>query len=236
MQTIENQKYVFRLLQFLFFNRTQKAKTKFFWNQQYSIVQFKIVDFMGFIEIKNKSQYQPEQIIQFFDKLQTMKLFFKIIINRSFQSFVIFPIPIIKARKEFGEYGPWIVEITILQELYKYRYKFSLPKYYLTYQKDFELQVKLHFIQIYSSQSLKKTFYVSQILDHYKRSNNIKKSQVKRLIKDSLQQALAHNIIQNYCKVEFKNKTWKPQFIEIKKLNNSIIGQSDTLNFYELFF
>lgn len=231
---IDEKKTFFKFLQFLAFSRAQKANTKIFWDQPYSIVQFKIIDFMDFIKIKNQNQYQREQLIQFFDKLQTMKPFLKIITNNSFQNSVIFPI--IKARKEFGEYGPWIVEIAILQELYFYSYRFFLPNYYLTYQKDFELQVKLHFIQTYSSQSLKKTFYVNKILEHHKRSNNRKKAQVKQLIKDSLQQALTYKMIQNHCEVEFKNRTRKPQSIEIKKLNNLIIGQSDTINFYESLF
>jgi hypothetical protein len=187
---------------------------------------------MDFIKIKNKNQYQREQLIQFFDKLQTMKPFLKIVTNNSFQSFVIFPI--IKTKKEFGDYGPWIIEIAILQELYFYNYRFFLPNCYLTYQYDFELQVKLHFIQIYSSQSLKKTFYVNKILDQYKHSNNKKRAQVKDLIKYIFQQALAHKIIQDYCRVEFKDKVRKSQSIEIKKLNNLIIGQSDTIDFYEL--
>lgn len=41
-------------------------------------------------------------------------------------------------------------------------------------------------------------------------------------------------MIQNCCEVEFKDRTRKPQSIEIKKLNNLIIGQSDTINFYDL--
>ena len=40
----------------------------------------------------------------------------------------------------------------------------------------------------------------------------------------------------NYGRVKFKDKTKKSKFIEIKKLNNLIIGQSYTINFYELLF
>lgn len=54
------------------------------------------------------------------------------------------------------------------------------------------------------------------------------------MIKYIFQQALAHKIIQDYCRVEFKDKVRKSQSIEIKKLNNLIIGQSDTIDFYEL--
>ena len=237
LMDIYKKKHFFKFLQFLAFSRTQDANTKTFWDQSYYIVKFKITDFMDFIKIKNKNQYQREQLIQFFDKLQTMKPFIKVITNQSFQSSVLFPV--IKVRKEFEEYGVWIVEVAILQELYFFDYRFFLPDYFLTYQKDFELEVKLHFIQTYSSQSLTKTFYANKILDQYKNNNNQKKAQIKQLIQDSFQQALANKIIQDHCQVEFKNnknKERKPQFIKIRKLNNLIIGQAYAINFYELVF
>ena len=78
-----------------------------------------MTDFTDFIQ--NKNQYQREQLIQFFEKIQTMKPFVKIFTNESFESFTIFPS--VKTRKEFGEYGPWIIEVAILQELYFYSYR-----------------------------------------------------------------------------------------------------------------
>jgi hypothetical protein len=98
------------------------------------------------------------------------------------------------------------------------------------------LEVKLHFIQTYSSQTLTKTFYVNKILDQYKNNNNQKKAQIKQLIQDSFKQALVNKIIQDHYQVEFKNKERKPQFIKIEKLNNLIIGQTDVINFYESAF
>lgn len=189
---------------------------------------------MQFIKIKNKDQYQREQLIQFFNQLQTMKPFLNIVTNNEFQSFTIFPA--VRVKKEFVNYGSWIVEIAILQKVYLYSYRFFLPSYYLSYKKDFELQVKLHFIQTYGSQRLKKTFYVNKVMEHYKSSNNHKKSQIKHLIKDSLQQALGYKIIQNYCEVEFRNPTRKSKLMEINQLSSLIIRQSNAINFYESSF
>jgi len=128
------------------------------------------------------------------------------------------------------------VEVTILQELYVFDSRFFLPEYFLSYKKDFELEVKLHFIQTYSSQSLTKTFYVKKILDQYKKNNNQKKAQMKPFIQDSFQQTLVNKIIQDSCQVEFKKKERKPQIIKIEKLNNLIIGQINVINFYETAF
>ena len=231
---IVKKKHFFKLLQFLAFSRTQDINIKTFWDQSYCIVKFKITDFMNFIKIKNKNQYQREKLIQFFGELQTMKPFIKVITNQRFHSSVLFPV--IKATKKFEEYGVWIMEIAILQELYFFNYKFFLPDYFLTYQKNFELEVKLHFIQTYSSQSLIKTFYVNKILDQYKNNNNQKKAQIKQIILESFRQALTNRIIQDHCQVGFKNKKRKSQLIKIRKLNNLIISQACVINFYELVF
>lgn len=122
LNSIDQKKTFFRFLQFIAFRQTQTTTTEIFWKQPYSIVQFKATDFMDFIQINNKNQSQREQFIQFFQKIKTMNPFVKIFTNHSFQSFIIFPF--VKTRKEFVEYGPWIIEVTILQELYFYNYRF----------------------------------------------------------------------------------------------------------------
>jgi uncharacterized protein YpiB (UPF0302 family) len=98
------------------------------------------------------------------------------------------------------------------------------------------LQVKFQFIQSYSSQNLTKTFYSNQLLGQYEYVNNHKKTQLKRLIQESFQQALKNKIIQNYCQIEFKNKKIKPQYVKIQELNPLLIEQSNTIGFYERLF
>ena len=71
-----------------------------------------------------------------------MKSFVKIYINESFQSFMVFSA--VRIRKEFGEYGPWVVKIAILKELQFYSYRFFFPTYFLTYKNNLELQTSLH--------------------------------------------------------------------------------------------
>jgi hypothetical protein len=46
----------FIFLQYLTFSPTQSTNPKTFWNQSYCIIQFKITDFMGFIQTSNKNQ------------------------------------------------------------------------------------------------------------------------------------------------------------------------------------
>jgi len=231
---IDKKKIFFRFLQFIAFSQIQTATTEFFCKQPYSIIQFRVTDFMDFIQINNKNQYQREQLIQFFEKIQTMKPFVKVFINDSFQSFTIFPF--VKTRKEFGEYGPWIIEVALLQELYFYSYRFFFPTYFITYQLDFELQIKLQFIQSYSTKKLKKAFYLEQILDQYKQANNQKKAQIKQHIQHTFHKALEHQMIQDNCQIKFKNKKRKTQYIQLRNITPLLIGQSEIIYFYERVF
>lgn len=98
------------------------------------------------------------------------------------------------------------------------------------------MQIKLQFIQSYSTESLKKPFYLNQILDEYKYANNQKKTQIKQLDQYSFQQALKYKIIQNDCYLEFKNKKRKTQSIQIQSLTLLRIGQSEKIHFYERLF
>ena len=123
-----------------------------------------------------------------------------------------------------------------MKEFLFYSYRFFLPTYFLTYQKDFELEIKLQFIQSYSNESLQKIFYSHQILEQYKNNNNKKKAHLKQYIQHLFQQALKHKIIQNNLQIQFKNKKKKTQFIEIQKLTPLLIEQSQVIRFYEQLF
>lgn len=232
--SFDQKKIFFRFLQFIAFSRTQKITTENFCEQPYSVVQFKITDFLNFIQKSNKNQYQLKQLIQFFDKLQTMKPFVKVLTSESFESFTIFPF--VKTKKEFGKYGPWIIEVAILQDLYFYNYRFFFPKYFMTYQYDFELQIKLQFMQSYSTKNLKKIFYLEEILNQYKQANNQKKAKIKKIIQNTFFQALEHQMVQDNCQIKFKNKKRETQFIEIRNLTTLAIGQGINICFYEKIF
>lgn len=232
--SFDQKKIFFKFLQFIAFSRTQKITTENFCEQPYSIVQFKITDFLNFIQKNNKNQYQLKQSIQFFDKLQTMKPFVKVLTSESFESFTIFPF--VKTRKEFGKYGPWIIEVAILQDLYFYSYRFFFPRYFMTYQYDFELQIKLQFMQSYSTKNLKKVFYLEEILNQYKQANNQKKVKIKKIIQNTFFQALEHQMVQDNCQIKFKNKKRETQLIEIRNLTILVIGQGIKICFYEKIF
>jgi hypothetical protein len=57
LTSIDDKKIFFRFLQFIVYSRTQPTNTKTFWGQLYTIIQFKMTDFMDFIQINNQNYY-----------------------------------------------------------------------------------------------------------------------------------------------------------------------------------
>jgi len=135
--------------------------------------------------------------------------------------------------------GPFTGEIIVAKEVYQYRYPYYLPEsivFLPTYNDDsrnFLVNIKLLFIESYSSSAVEKQIQIKTFLSQFRRSNQ-KKAQIKQLIQDSFQQALVNKIIQDHCQMEFKNEERKSQCIRIEKLNNLIIVQTDVVNFYKL--
>ena len=56
--TLENKKYIFRLLQLVSFSRRYLTNPKIIYSQKYYVIHFRVRDFMDFIQIKNKNHYQ----------------------------------------------------------------------------------------------------------------------------------------------------------------------------------
>lgn len=95
------------------------------------------------------------------------------------------------------------------------------------------MQIKFHFIQSYSTRSLKKTFSVDQILEQYKQANNNKKANIKKYINHTFNQALKYQMIQENCQIKPKNKKRETKHTKITKLTPLLIGQSEQIHFHE---
>lgn len=80
----------------------------------------------------------------------------------------------------------------LAEEFYFYRYSFSFPPYFLSYQTNYELQVKFEIIQIMSTHSLEKVFDVGDLLDQFKLSTQ-KKADIKKLIVELFHQLVNQN-------------------------------------------
>ena len=66
----EDKKCVFRLFQFLSFSQRYFISEKDLLSQKYYLIEFRVKDFMDFMEIKNKNYYQLKKTLNFLDDLQ----------------------------------------------------------------------------------------------------------------------------------------------------------------------
>lgn len=218
-----NEKFVFRLLQFLSFSRRYSISKKNLFSQKYYVIKFPVKDFMDFIKIENKNHYQLKKIIDFLNHLQNNLPSVSVFSDNYFRSAA--SIPFVEIRKE---HKSLVAKLLIAEQLYWYQYPFSFPPSFISYQTNYELQVKFRIIQCMSTNRLEKVFCVIDFLEQFNLSTQ-KQAHIKKLIVESFHQLQKHNRIQN----KFKLTTKKGLIQEINKISPLQVGQSKIIVFYE---
>jgi hypothetical protein len=126
--------------------------------------------------VKSTNYYQLGKIKKFFKKIQTGVLLTSFS-DTSFQSLV--SIPQVKLEKCPSQKF-WIGRVSLAEELFYYKYPFFLPDFFKQKITKDELEVQVKFIQVFSSVSIEKEFFVQEFLNSYssvisnKRITNIK--------------------------------------------------------------
>lgn len=227
LKNIKKSEFIFRFLQLLSFSRNYSSDIKELFSQNYHVIKFRVQDFMDFIRIKNKNHYQLKKIICFFHSIQNTVPTLTIFSENFFRSVSVIPLVDV-----YKEQNSWVVQILLAEQLYFYRYPFSLPPYFITYQTTYELQVKLKIIQVMSSERLEKVLEIQDSLEQFNLSTQ-KKASIKKLIIESLSQLKKHARIENKLKLIMKSGLI--QEIDIENLSALILGQSKVIYFYEKF-
>jgi hypothetical protein len=223
LQTIENEKYVFRLLQFLSFSRQYSTDEKYLLSQKYYVIKFPVRDFMDFIQIENKSHYQFKKVIDFLHDLQNNIPPVTIFSDNYFRSAASIPFVEIQKEHKF-----LVAKVLIAEQLYSYQYPFSFPFSFISYQTNNELQVKLRIIQCMSINSLEKVFHAADFLEQFNVSTQ-KQAHIKKLIVQSFNELQDDNRIKNKFKLMTKSGLIK----EMNKISPLRVGQSKMILFYE---
>ena len=221
--TIENKKRVFRFLQFLSFSRRYFISQEYLLSQKYYLIQFPVREFMDFLQIENKNHYQFKKVIDFLQDLQNNIPPVNIFSDNYFRS--VAGIPFVEIQKE---HKSLVAKVLIVEQLYWYQYPFSLPSSFLSYQTNYELQVKLQIIQLMSTNSLEKVFDVKVFLDQFNLSTQ-KKAHIKKLIVQLFHQLQKHKRIEKKFKLVSKSGITQ----KVDKLIPLRIGQTKIICFYE---
>ena len=177
LESRNQKKYFFRLLQFLSFLHTLKGLKRALDEEQvYYTFQFPVSEFLSFLQLK-RNQYQRIDLVDFLNSLQTLDPL--VIINfaeKSYRNYVCFPF--VKVNKVSNI---WTAKITIVRELYEHCYPFLFPASFLLSNSSYGIEVRLELIQSMTQPSLEKMFDYEKFLTQYKISH-----QNKRKIKSQI--------------------------------------------------
>ena len=134
-------------------------------------------------------------------------------------------IPYLKVKKN-GRV--WNVHVAIAKELYEYKYPFQINQYFLTWKTNYQFQVKSQIIAITATNLLKKEFYIQKFLTRFNVSN-IKKTKLKQMLIEAINQQINNQLIQSQFKIIQKYGSIK----KVNKLQTQDISQIKVIYFYE---
>jgi hypothetical protein len=184
----------------------------------YRRVIFRVQDFLKYKK-ESDNYYQ----VKFFDELQTNSLI-KFFSDTQYRSLVTIP----EVKLDKGKQNSWIAKVWIAEELYFYKFPFSFPDSFLSYQTDHQLQVKLQIIQAISTHSLEKKFCGNHFLSQFNVSKQ-KQAYIKKLIVQEFNYLQEESFIKN----QFQLITKSGIIQKVDKLIPLRIGQSKLIIFYE---
>jgi hypothetical protein len=207
------------LLQFLTYAQHLDFEIECLGGIPYRQVTFKVRDFLEFQNptVKSTNHYQLEKIKKFLQQLQT-GVFLTSFDDTHVQSLVA--IPQVKLEKS-PKQKYWIGRVWLVEELFYYNYPFSFPNIFQTKLTKDQLEVRLKFIQVFSSGNIKKVFFMQEFVSSYssiistQRKNNIQKYfiQLVQLFKE-------HDLLEDNYKIISKGF-----FIDTDQLTISNISQ-----------
>ena len=232
---IKKSQQLYRLLQFLSFSQTQASTSIEIESHKYQVIKFKVQDFMKYIKVENDNKYQTDQLVKFFRALTTTQPLVKVFSEHKFQISATVPFVAVDDTSGF-----WEAKVWLRHELYSYRYPFSFPEYYLSYQDNYDLQVKLQITQSFANAALRKKFNVQEFLKRFQNVPNKKKAHIKKLIVLNLKALFNQKLIQKSVtltvlgnKRKNKARIKKTQQIQFIKLTPLLIGKTHTLYYFE---
>jgi hypothetical protein len=213
----------FTLLQFLAFTRHKKYDSIEIYNQSYFLMQFSLKEFMKFAGVKNINQYQRNKFIGLFYSFQKMEPLINKFSDTHFQSLVSFPYLDVQKKDNY-----WIVKLAVVKQFYHYFYPFSFSNTFLTYKTIYDLQIKLQIIEVISTNSLEKVFYIEVFLNQFHVSKQ-KKTQIKTSIIILLNKLQMSGLIKKHYKLIKKSR----KILQVDKLTNLLLGQTNIIYLYE---
>jgi hypothetical protein len=214
-------------LKFLKFSSSLDSKTEIFDGDPYRVVIFRVKDFLDVSHSDYNSQdeyYKMQKTKDFLQDLQ-QNLFVKCFTDYYFKSLVTIPkLELYKYKKS----KCWLTRFLLLEELFDYQYPFIYPDLFQTesikFNKD-QYLVRFEVIQLFSSKSATKKFYLREFFQQHPVSNQRIRN-MKQIFIQLIQEFYQFELIQPKVKLMSHN-----YYLDIQDLNTFNI--SDGFILYE---
>jgi hypothetical protein len=196
-------------------------------NQAYCVIEFAVMDFIGFTGGDMKSTYQRTKALKFLTSLQELKSLIQKFSNEEFRRSMMFPY--LKLKKQNRK---WTVTLAIGEEFYFYQYPFLFPNSFVICKNKYDLEIKLQLIENFSTVKLEKKLLVKRFLNQFSVLNKDLVKIKKQLI-DSFFILKDFKLIENKFSLISKNglsNELKHRSEKIESLSPGMLSKSESLN------
>jgi hypothetical protein len=220
----------FKLIQLLSFLRTLGYSRQFLDNQAYCVLEFAVMDFIGFTGGDMKSTYERTKALKFLTSLQDLKPLIQKFSNEEFRRSVMFPY--LKLKKQNRK---WTVTLAVVEEFYFYQYPFLFPNSFLICNNKYDLEIKLQLIESFSTVELEKKLLVKRFLNQFSVPNK-DLAKIKKQLIDSFFILKDFQLIENKFSLISKNGSsnkLRHRTEKIESLSPGMLFKSESLSFWE---
>ena len=215
IMSIEEEKRLFRLLQFLSFIKSLDLKSSEIYkslrvkNRNYYYLKFPLSKFVQYTGIKISNKSDRKDLIEFFKQLHKLDPIVKEFSDGSFQSYVCF----LYAGCQNYTGKAWFIDVYVAEELVWFMYPFQLPGSFLIFKQKNDLRLKIRLIKALATNTETKLLDLQELFSVVNASNN-NLIKLKRQIINLLKELLAYQIIHSQLEIVFKNGSRKQVSIE----------------------
>lgn len=146
-------------------------------------IEFPLVKFFGFIQMKSRNQHQRNRYVTFFKELIKSAYFFKQFDDETFVAIAgcSFMSAVKKKNKLY-------MQLYVTQRILKFHYPFAHSEYFSTFHDQHQCSVNLMIMKCYNVPLSTKEFPISTFLKQYKNSNGSIRKKIKDYIIESLKE------------------------------------------------
>ena len=212
---------IYNLFRVLYFLQSYKDKMeKLIINKDsYCTISFPLADLVTYLHMDKKNKRHTKKVSQILKKLVKLDPIIENFSDIHFRALVLFPNIKVVQKGRIS-----IVHMTLVEELFSYKYPSYLTDYFNQWKNKYEFHVQFEILRTMSTYSLQKKFHVQEFLIEFNISNH------KQTVIQSLEELSKKDIIKPFFKIIQKDGG----LIQTTKLTSKLITKSHVIYLEEI--